>query len=113
MVTIKNEILTAKFQERGAELKSLVFNDTEYIWPGDPSVWQSSAPLMFPICGGLVDDEYELDGKRYSLQKHGYARFCIFQVECLGESSVTFLLRSDEESRNTTPLTMSCECPIH
>lgn len=103
MVTIKNEILTARFQEQGAELKSLVFNDTEYIWPGDPSVWQGSAPLMFPICGGLVDDEYELDGKRYSLQKHGYARFCIFQVECLEESRVTFLLCSDEESRRCYP----------
>ena len=103
MVTITNGILTAKFQELGAELKSLVCAGTEYIWPGDKSIWAGSAPLMFPICSGLRDGEYYLDGKKYTMQKHGYARFCTFQVEDVQESCVTFLLRSDDESRKQYP----------
>lgn len=34
MITIKNNYITAKINEIGAELKSLVYNDTEYIWEG-------------------------------------------------------------------------------
>ena len=58
MITIKNEYLSASFHEIGAELKSLVCNDTEYIWEGKAEVWAGSCPLLFPICGGLKDDKY-------------------------------------------------------
>lgn len=103
MITIKNDYLTAKINEVGAELKSLVCNDTQYIWQGDEKYWAGSAPLLFPICSGLKDDEYYLDGKKYTLQKHGYARFCKFEVENQVEDSVTFLLCSNEESLKQFP----------
>lgn len=103
MVTITNGILSARFNELGAELKSLTCNGTEYIWPGDPAIWAGSAPLLFPICSGLKDDTYYLDGKAYQLQKHGYARFCTFAVESHSENAVTFSLRSDEESKKSFP----------
>ncbi len=103
MITIKNDYLTAKINEVGAELKSLVCNDIQYIWQGDEKYWAGSAPLLFPICSGLKDDEYYLDGKKYTLQKHGYARFCKFEVENQVEDSVTFLLCSNEESLKQFP----------
>lgn len=103
MITIKNDYLTAKINEVGTELKSLVCNDTQYIWTGDERFWAGSAPLLFPICSGLKDDEYYLDGKKYTLQKHGYARFCKFEVENQVEDSVTFLLCSNEESLKQFP----------
>ena len=103
MITIKNDYLTAKINEVGAELKSLVCNDIQYIWTGDERFWAGSAPLLFPICSGLKDDEYYLDGKKYTLQKHGYARFCKFEVENQVEDSVTFLLCSNEESLRQFP----------
>ena len=103
MVQLQKGGLIAGLNEKGAELKSLRLNDTEYIWPGDPRFWTGSAPLLFPVCSGLVDDEYCLDGKTYPMQKHGYARFCDFQVESAREDAVTFLLHSDEESRKQYP----------
>lgn len=103
MVQLQKGGLIAGLNEKGAELKSLRLNDTEYIWPGDPRFWTGSAPLLFPVCSGLVDDEYCLDGKTYPMQKHGYARFCDFQVERAREDAVTFLLHSDEESRKQYP----------
>jgi len=103
MITIKNEFLTAKFNEVGAELKSLVFNDTEYIWEGKPEVWNGSSPLLFPICGGLKEDKYTLNGKEYHLEKHGYARFKMFDVENKTDSSVVFLHKSDEDTKAQFP----------
>lgn len=103
MITIQNEKLTAHINELGAELKSLQFQGTEYIWPGDPNIWAGSAPIIFPICSGLRDGEYYLDGKKYSMPKSGYARFLTFQVESLQEDAVTFLVCSDEESRTQYP----------
>lgn len=103
MLTITNGILTAKFQKLGGELKSLTCNGTEYIWPGDARFWTGSAPVLFPVCSGLLNDTYYLDGKAYPMQKHGYARFCEFEVEEHTDRSVTFLLRSDEESKKCYP----------
>lgn len=37
-------------------------------------------PILFPICGNLVDNQYELDGQTYSLQQHGFAREMAWQV---------------------------------
>ena len=103
MVTIKNDYLTASFHEVGAELKSLVFNDREYIWPGDPDIWKFSAPIMFPVCGGLVDNEYLLNGNKYSMPKHGFARTSTFVVEQVTDDRVTFLLTANEETRKCYP----------
>ena len=103
MITIKNEFLTAKINEVGAELKSLVFNNTQYIWEGNPDVWASSAPLMFPICGGLKEDKYILNGKEYTLGKHGYARKKSFELETQTDDSAVFLLKSDDETKKAFP----------
>ena len=103
MVQIQKGGLSARFNKKGAELKSLRLNGTEYIWPGDLQFWAGSAPLIFPVCSGLRDDEYCLNGKTYAMQKHGYARFCEFQVESVGEDTATFLLCSDHESRKQYP----------
>ncbi len=103
MITLKNEFVTAKFNEKGAELKSLVCGDREYIWRGDEKIWASSAPVLFPICGGLKDDEYYYGGKRYEMKRHGFVRTSLFEVEKVSESAVTFLLRSDDESKKQYP----------
>ena len=103
MITLKNSYLTAKINELGAELKSLVYNDAEYIWEGKKEVWAGSCPLMFPICGGLKNDKYTLDGKEYTLQKHGYARFKTFSVESETDTSAVFLHKSDDETKIAFP----------
>ena len=103
MITLKNEFLTASFNEVGAELKSLVFDGKEYIWEGRSEVWQGSCPLLFPICGGLKNDKYTFNGKEYTLQKHGYARFATFEIEDKTDNSIVFLHKSDEETKKSFP----------
>lgn len=103
MITIKNEFITASINELGAELRSLIANGKEYIWEGKPEVWAGACPLMFPICGGLKDDKYIFEGKEYTLEKHGYARFKTFSVESKTDSSVVFLHKSDDETKQKFP----------
>lgn len=103
MIEIKNEQLTAKICERGAELKGLARGTTQYVWEGRADVWNMSAPIMFPICGGLKNDCYTLGGKTYTLQKHGYIRFMDFEVEARTDTSVVLLHRSSEETKKSFP----------
>ena len=103
MITLKNEYLTAKFNELGAELKSLSFNDIEYMWQGHKEVWTGTSPVMFPICSGLKEDKYVLNGKEYTLSKHGFARFKTFEVEKQTDRSVVFLNKSDDETKVSFP----------
>ena len=103
MLTLNNERVTVKISTHGAELKSLFFDGKEYIWPGKPEIWASSAPIMFPICGGLKNDSYTLDGKAYSLAKHGYVRFLDFEVESISDTSAVLLHRSNEETKKSFP----------
>ena len=103
MITLSNEFLTAKFAETGAELKSLVYNNDEYIWHGDKNIWGNSSPVLFPICSGLKDDTFYHNGKSYKLEKHGYASNSLFEIEDLKKDTVTFLLRETEESLKKYP----------
>ena len=103
MVTISNSEISVMIAEKGAEIQSIVRDGIEYMWSRDPKFWASSAPIMFPICGGLRNGKYELDGASYEMPKHGFARFMEYEVEAKTASSATFLLRDSEESRKHYP----------
>ena len=103
MITISNEFLTATFSELGAELKSLKCEGKEYIWHGDPAFWSGSAPVLFPICSGLKDDEFILEGKTYSMPKHGFAKGETFVVDEIKTDRVVFLLSSENCPKDNYP----------
>ena len=104
MVTLKNETLTVQINEIGAEIKSVTKKDgMNLMWPGCPDVWNNTAPLMFPICGGLKEDKYILDGKEYTLPKHGFTRNALFSVEEATDTKAVFLLKESEETLKGFP----------
>lgn len=103
MVILKNKNMTAQIDEMGAELKSLKRGNEEFIWEGKPEVWANSAPILFPICGGLKNDSYTFNGKAYTLFKHGYVKFTRFDVESQSESEAVFLHVSNDETRAAYP----------
>jgi len=102
-IILSNQTLKATFSTRGAELISLEKNGKEQIWIGDPDVWPSHTPILFPICGGLKDDKYIYNGKEYTLQKHGYIRTTEFGVESRSENKIVFLHRFNEETFKQFP----------
>lgn len=107
VITIKNSELTVKIKTLGAELTSVTDNSgKEYIWCGDPAVWDGQCPNLFPIVSRLCnhgDGKYPFDGKMYEMDMHGFAKTLEFEVESMGESSATFLLRSNDETRVQYP----------
>jgi galactose mutarotase-like enzyme len=60
-------------------------------------------PLLFPICGNLVNDSYTLNGQTYTLKQHGFARELPWEVtqqqENAQASSLTVSLKSNEKTR--------------
>ena len=64
----------------------------ERLWQGDPAFWTGRAPILFPICGGLREDTYYLDGQRYSMPKHGFAKISEWQTENISSDRAVFLL---------------------
>lgn len=104
LITIKNESLSATVSTLGAELQSLTDRaGNEYIWQGDPAVWSGRSPVLFPICGGLKENKYTLDGKFYELSKHGFAKRSEFIPVSVGESEAIFLLRENEQTLVSYP----------
>lgn len=103
MVTIKNSEICVVVSKKGAEIQSIKRGGVEYMWSKDPAFWNQCAPIMFPICGGLKNGRYELDGKSYEMPKHGFAKTSDFEVECANDTSVTFILRANDETRKMYP----------
>ncbi len=65
----------------GAELRSICdVHGTEFLWQGDPKVWEGQSPTIFPIVGRQKDDIYIYDGKEYFIENHGFATACNFRV---------------------------------
>ena len=93
LITIQNEQLQVTIASKGAEIQSVRNrNGNELLWQGDPAFWTGRAPVLFPICGGLREDAYYLDGERYSLPKHGFARTAEWQAEECASDRAVFLL---------------------
>ena len=102
-ITISNSEIAVTLSSIGAQIISVKKNGEEKIWIGDPAVWPSHAPILFPICGGLKDDKYTYEGKEYSLQKHGYVRFMDFELESHSAERAVFLHRYNEDTLKQFP----------
>lgn len=82
MITIKNEQLTVKINQLGAELHSIKKAGSfhEYLWQGDPTSWNRQAPILFPFVGRLKNNQYQFEGQTYHQTQHGFARDCRFVI---------------------------------
>lgn len=89
----------------GAELHSFVekHSQEEYIWQGDPAVWAGRAPVLFPIVGALKDNTALIDGKPFTINKHGFARDSEFQLVSANNDSLVLRLASDTTLYETYP----------
>jgi len=101
---ISNGTLSAEIGSFGAQLCSLKdVNGKEYIWEANPDIWPKSAPIMFPICGGLKEDAFYHGGKRYDLPKHGFGCSYDYTLVEQTDSSVALKIVSTDETRAMYP----------
>ena len=105
MFLLENEILKVEVVSKGAELQSVI-NKTfgiEYLWNGNPAFWAKRSPVLFPVIGNLKNDTYNYQGKSYHLPRHGFARDMEFEVEKQTQKEISFLLRSNSETKLNYP----------
>ncbi len=103
-VVLTNKDCKAVINYHGAELKSLIKGDREYMWCADPKYWARTAPVLFPFVGAVNNGEFIYSGEKYPMGQHGFARDMDFELVESSESSVVFSLKSNEETRKKYPL---------
>lgn len=103
MVVLNNGVLRVEIAELGAEIRRVTMNGEERFYDGNPDFWTGVAPILFPICGGLRDGKYTLNGDTYFIEKHGFARKSIFEVESVTDTQAVFLLKENSETLKSFP----------
>ncbi len=105
MFHLENEYLKLAVNEIGAELVEIKGKkeNTDFLWNRDPKYWKLSAPVLFPCVGGLKNNQYKIDGKVFSLSKHGFARDSIFNMIEKSNDKLIFELSYSEKSLAVYP----------
>ncbi|WP_081210227.1 aldose 1-epimerase family protein [Salegentibacter sediminis] len=112
MYQIKNEFLSIAVNPVGAELSSIKNLETgiEHLWQGNPEIWASQAPNLFPVIGILKNGEYNFEGKTYKMPKHGFVRHNEnIQLKTETENELVFELSYSEESLQHYPFKFNFE----
>ena len=73
------------------------------MWQGNPDFWSGQDPILFPIIGRLLNDKYTLNGKEYSMPKHGLVRKQAFSLIEKKNDEMTFLITADDNTRAAYP----------
>lgn len=110
MYYLENDLLKIAFRERCGELASIFDkkNEIEFMWQADPNVWTWSAPILFPIVGGLKNDTLHVNGASYAMARHGFFRNSIPEVEEHSNRHIVFLLKSSSETKAVYPYDFEC-----
>lgn len=103
--TIKNEYYTITVSNLGAELISLkTASGFECLWQNsDGKFWDSHAPLLFPVCGRLLNQKYTFRGNEYEMGLHGFLKDFEFAVASKEGGHITMTLSSSEATKKIYP----------
>lgn len=102
-ITLKNGNSSAVIISKGAELKSYIADGKELMWCADEKYWGKTSPFLFPMIGNLRNGKTVIDGKEYSISKHGFARDNEFTVESNDEKTVVFSFESNPDTLKSYP----------
>ena len=105
MCTIENSDIRITVRNLGAELTSLFDkkSNIEHLWQADPAVWPWHAPVLFPVVGRCLNDEIEVDGQTYKMERHGFARKSDFELVSQSTDRLHFKLSASENTLTNYP----------
>lgn len=110
IIRITNGKFTACIRPEGAQIVSCTAPDSrELIWQGDPAIWADHTPILFPVIGNCKDASVIIDGKKYPMAKHGFARKAMFHPAVVGENYVTLELTETPETLKMYPFEFALE----
>jgi galactose mutarotase-like enzyme len=101
---ISNEHLTVDVSSLGAEMQALTASDgRSFLWNGDAAFWAGRSPILFPMVGKAPDDEIAIDGKRFPMGQHGFARRSEFVLSASSATMCRYELASSESTKAVYP----------
>ncbi len=104
MIVLDHEGARMEIAELGAEMRRFRSADgVERIWSGDPAVWKSTAPVLFPTINMLKNGVITIDGVECRVPKHGFAKYEVFEVTDQGDDYVTLTLKENENTKKCYP----------
>jgi len=105
MVQLENDYLKIDIDTKGAQLSSILNKSTgvEHLWQDEAKIWGWHAPNLFPIVGGLINDELLVDEQAYPMQRHGFARHSEFVLLENDEENAVFSLPGSEKTIHIYP----------
>src|SRR3569833_2926810 len=105
MTIIENDFLKVSIRNKGGELTSVYnkISGVEHLWQGDPNIWPWRAPNLFPVVGGLIDNELMVDGKAYPMKRHGFNRESELLLLASNEISARFSLPYSDHTLEVYP----------
>ncbi len=102
--TIEGDGMTYTLSSYGGELISAKSDSgTEYMWGGDPLIWGEHSPMLFPICGRLLNKKYTYRGKEYEMDCHGFLSHSECEASNISENTITFRLASSDATKKSYP----------
>ena len=99
----------AEVVREGAELRFWSVRGMPLLWDPDPAIWPDVAPILFPVVGWTKGGGVTVDGVRYPLGLHGFARHRTFEVLEQWPAHVRLQLVADDETRALYPFDWSLE----
>ena len=100
---IKNDFIQLEVIEKGGEIQSLLFDGKEVMWQGDPNHWKGKNPTLFPIVGNTYSKSYQIDGKTYSMNNHGFIRDNnLVCIKC-NDNEIIMELKENEDTLSRYP----------
>lgn len=109
---IKNELIEAGINKKGAELISLVRikDGRQYMWNGDAAYWNRVSPVLFPFVGKLNGQRYQYKGVWYEgIAQHAFARDMEFILTDITEDTIWLKFESSEETYKMYPFNFTFE----
>jgi galactose mutarotase-like enzyme len=105
IITIENENIKAQINLFGGAFYSLIDKETneQLLWQGDEKWWGERDLVLFPFACRRKDGFYTINGVRYDMPIHGFAKDSVFTVESVNDDSVVITLESDDKSRKIYP----------
>ncbi len=103
--TISNDFLEISVKHFGSVLTSVKSKSTgyEFLWQGNPEIWNGQSPILFPVIGKMLDDKYCLNGKEYQMIRHGLARHYDFELYSKSDNELVFMQTDNEETLKSYP----------
>lgn len=111
MIRLANKWLELEISPKGAEICSIkgLRTGKEYLWKGDPALWNRHSPLLFPIVGRLNKDTAYIDGRKYKIPKHGFLSDAKFETKLLEPHMVVLYFDSSARMHSMFPFPFHIE----